>query len=283
MKKILMILTVMLGTALYAGISSVGVPSEKEVKRVSVILERENTLVLDGEVNLQSMAKLQMEFLELHDKLPEGEPIYLIINTPGGEAYAGSRFIDTVRASKRLVHTITIQSFSMGYELVQELDDRLILGTGILMHHRSKIGGIGGQLDGELESQLDFLKRFVEYFNKRAAKRIGISLEEFKASLVNELWLFGEEAVRLNHADAIVDAICGESLTGILVETKEVTSPLGTATVQTTTSKCPLIQGELDVKVDIVPNPSLPQELNVPNPLLPQELNQKYKNERKLP
>jgi ATP-dependent Clp protease protease subunit len=245
---------------------------KKEVKRVSVTLEQENTIFLNDSVNETSIAKLQIEFLEKHSKLPRSKPIYLILNTPGGSVFSGARFLDTVRATKRKVHTIILKAASMGYALVQELNDRLILGSGHLMHHRGKINGLSGQLNGELESQLDFIKRFTDNFDKNAAKRIGIPLEEFKASLVNELWLFGEEAVRLNHADAIADAVCGESLTGIIVEDKEVLSLLGKEKVQTTTSKCPLIQGFLDVKINGVSNPKMLQEFN-----------QKYKDERKLP
>ncbi|MCG3175364.1 MAG: ATP-dependent Clp protease proteolytic subunit [Candidatus Omnitrophica bacterium] len=245
---------------------------KKEVKRVSVTLEQENTILLNDSVNETSIAKLQIEFLEKHSKLPRSKPIYLLLDTPGGSILSGAKLLDTIRASKRKVHTITIFAASMGHVLVQELGDRLILGSGILMQHRARLSGISGQLDGEFESQLGFFKSLTEQFNKNAAKRIGVTLEEFKSSVLNEYWAFGSKAVEENHADAIADAVCGESLTGIIVEDKEVLSLLGKEKVQTTTSKCPLIQGFLDVKINGVSNPKMLQEFN-----------QKYKDERKLP
>ena len=48
---------------------------KKEIKRVSVILEQENTILLNDSVNETSIAKLQVEFLEKHSKLPKRKPI----------------------------------------------------------------------------------------------------------------------------------------------------------------------------------------------------------------
>jgi ATP-dependent Clp protease, protease subunit len=209
----------------------------------TIVLTDKNTVSFNEEFNSMSVAKKQVELFELAASSPEKD-LYLVMNSPGGSVFAGSLFIDTVRSLNKNVHTITVFSASMGYHTVQGLGIRYILPSGLLMSHRAYVGGLDGQFPGELNSRIKMLMESTEELDKVAAKRVGISLEDYKKLIHDELWLTGSKAVELNHADEVVQAVCDKSLSGTNIQ--EIRSFFGTFKVEF--SNCPLITGPISVK-----------------------------------
>lgn len=217
-------------------------PQTVAVAKKIIRLSETNTVSFDDEFTLTNVSKLQQKILEIDSKLPKSEPIRLVLNTPGGSVMAGKILIDMLSALDREIETITIFAASMGYNLVQAMGKRYILPSGILMSHRASISGVKGQIDGELESRVDFYKQLTEDLEVQAAARVGMSVEKYKKSIINELWVTGQKAVKTNHADEVVLAVCDASLKGV----NHNTIPTVFGRVHYTTSKCPLITGILD-------------------------------------
>lgn len=209
-----------------------------------ITLEDKNTIVFNQAFRGNYVSKKQMEFMEKVVKLGPKDPIYLVLNTPGGSVKAGNMFIDTLRAYPNPVHTITIFAASMGYNLVQAMDRRYILPTGELMSHKATIRGLGGTLKGSAESLLNFYVSMVDQLDKQAAKRVGITLEEYEQLVAPDYWVTGVNAVKANHADEIVYIICSESMLGEVTET--VRTPFGK--IRATFSKCPLITAPISIQ-----------------------------------
>jgi ATP-dependent Clp protease protease subunit len=208
----------------------------------TIILTDKNTVSFNDEFNSMTVAQKQMELFELAASSPEND-LYLVMDSPGGSVFAGSLFIDTVRALNKNVHTITIFSASMAYHTVQGLGKRLILPSGMLMSHRAAVGGLGGQFPGELNTRIKMLMDSTEELDRIAANRIGISLEDYKKLIHDELWLTGTEAVKQNHADEVVKAVCDKSLSG--TTSKEIRTFFGNINVEF--SNCPLITGPISI------------------------------------
>jgi len=173
-----------------------------------------------------------------------GKDIYITLYTPGGSISAGQLFFDTLNALPCTFHTITIFSASMGYQTVQNLGKRFILPSGILMSHRASISGLSGELGGELDSIMDLLKKNVKEMETVAANRVGITLEEYRSAISDELWMTGPQAVKMNHADEVVLVKCDNSLMGSRIV--DVQTFLGTLEVEF--SDCPLITAPLSVR-----------------------------------
>jgi ATP-dependent Clp protease protease subunit len=209
----------------------------------TIILTDKNTVSFNDEFNDMTVAKKQTELFQLAASSPEKD-LYLVMNSPGGSVFAGSLFIDTVKALNKNVHTITIFSASMAYHTVQGLGKRLILPSGMLMSHRAYVGGLKGQFPGELNTRIKMLMDSTEELDKIAASRVGMSLEDYKKSIHDELWLTGPESVKQNHADEVVRAVCDKSLSGSSVET--FMTFFGKINVEF--SKCPLITGPLSIE-----------------------------------
>jgi ATP-dependent Clp protease protease subunit len=212
-------------------------------KPVDIILTERNSVSFNKPFTSDYVAKKQLEIFSKNALLSKSDPIYLIMDTPGGSVTAGLSFIDSLKSLKRPVHTITLFAASMGYQVVQELGIRYITPSGTLMSHRGAISGIGGQVPGELNSRLNYVQGLLEQMNIRAAGRINVGVEAYKASIVNELWIFGQQAVDTKNADAVANVTCDTKLSSSKY-TEQLSTIFGRVNV--VFSKCPLISGPID-------------------------------------
>ncbi len=120
--KILLFLLAMMPALLFG--------AENKSKTKPILLTDANTISLRDSVNWSSMAQLQYDLLQKANKLDDDEVIYLILDTPGGSVAAGEMFIETLNGVKQPVHTIVIFAASMGFQITQATDVRLILRNG---------------------------------------------------------------------------------------------------------------------------------------------------------
>jgi ATP-dependent protease ClpP protease subunit len=213
-----------------------------ETKPKTLVLEENNTISFNNAFTSRYVAKKQVEAMTLCSKNPNSE-INLVLHTPGGSVTAGKRFFDTLRALPCKFNTITIFAASMGYQTVQNLGSRYIIPSGVLMSHRAFVRGIGGEIGGELDSIIKHIKDDVNELDTIAAKRIGQSLQDYKASIADELWMTSSVAKEGNHIDEVVLVKCGISLSGTRLES--VVNLFGRFDVEF--SKCPLVTAPLRV------------------------------------
>jgi ATP-dependent Clp protease protease subunit len=209
----------------------------------TIKLNSKNTINFNTPFDAMTVAQKQIELFNLAATSPEKD-IYLVMYSPGGSVSAGSLFIDTAKALGKNIHTITIFSASMGYNTVQGLGKRYILPSGVLMSHRAYVSGLQGQFPGELNQRIKMLMSSTEKLDAVAAKRSGLSLEDYKKLIHNELWLTGEDAVKAGHADEVVQAVCDESLSGSFI--KPFRTLFGIVNVEF--SNCPLITGPISIR-----------------------------------
>lgn len=211
----------------------------------AIVLTAENHIVFSGPVNDQSVAEAQMQLGLLSKKLGKSEVIYLVIDSPGGSVTAGNLFIDFANSLPQKIKPICIFCASMGYHMFQSFDERIVYSSSTLMSHRAKLGGLSGQVPGELESQLQAIKDILWEMDVKVSKRIGTSVESYQKLIYDELWLNGAKAVRMKHADRVAKIKCSDDLLNGTVDSKVMTM---FGPVDVTTSMCPLINGILDAK-----------------------------------
>lgn len=214
-----------------------------------ITIEKANTLVLNGAVTAESVAKLQLQLLKMSNTLSKDAVIYLVLKTPGGSIDEGVSLIEDLKNIPQKVHTITIFAASMGFMTVQSLGTRYITNNGVLMSHRAALGGLAGQISGELESRLAMIKRLVTYLEVISSNRMKMKLEDYKQMIVNEYWVHGFDAIGQNAADEKVGLLCGKSMMGTTTET--VKTFFGN--VDLIMSECPTIVGPVGIstaKVD---------------------------------
>ena len=211
-------------------------------KSVEINLTERNSVVFNQQFSGEYVAKKQLEVISKNNLIPRNNPLYIIMDTPGGSVTAGLAFIDTVRSLKRPVHTITIFAASMGYQVVQELGTRFITPSGTLMSHRGAVSGMSGQVPGELNSRLTYIMSLLEDMNRNAAKRAKMDIRDYKDAIINELWTYGHNAVATKHADFVADVRCDKKLSEG-TNSQEFVTIFGNLKV--VYSNCPLISGPI--------------------------------------
>lgn len=177
----------------------------------TIELNKNNTLVMNKEFDMESVSKVLSSAFELSVKNPNTD-LYLVLDSPGGSVMAGMNLLEGLKALPNKIHTITFYSASMGYQTVQNLGQRYITSYGVLMSHRAKLGGLGGQIPGELDVRLKFYKDLIKQLDVTTSKRVGLSLEDYSKLIHDEFWAIGNDAVEMGHADEVVNVKCSDEL-----------------------------------------------------------------------
>ena len=240
---------------LFAMILSLSVGAQDIKLTENIKLTADNTVVLRQSFNSSSVTALKQDLLKLNANLKSGYPIYLVLYSPGGSIQKGLELFEFIKGLNRPVHTVTIFAASMGFQTVQSLGKRYILKYGVLMSHKAR-GGFQGEFGGGL-SQLDsrygmWLKR-IDMLDKVTVARTNgkQTLQSYRASYDNELWLNGPEAVEKGYADAVATVSCDTTLTSQEIEQ---TFDLGFFRLNVTFSGCPLITSPLAIKGAMLTN-----------------------------
>jgi ATP-dependent Clp protease, protease subunit len=217
----------------------------------TVVLSSSNLITLSGEVNGDSVGRLGISARSLDSRFTR-KPIYLFMNTPGGEIQSGMELLESLKGLNRPVTTVTLFSASMGFQIVQGLGDRYILKNGVLMSHRA-YGEFKGNFGGKRPSQMDnryslWLTRLQEFDDQVVKRTKGKqTMESYQKAYADELWLTGTQAVRDGYADKIVMVKCDTSLSGT---TPHSITFLGLNIVYDL-DNCPINTGPMNIRVGL--------------------------------
>lgn len=203
-----------------------GTSASKDNGSDTVVLTKDNTLILNSEVNGESTSAIIAKAKELDSKLTSSErfsrskaPLYLFLNTPGGSIQSGLELIEALNGIDRKTNTITLFAASMGFQIAQNLNDRLILKNGVLMSHHAAgemQGSFGGvhpsQMDNRYQLWIDRVRELDEQTVKRTNGKQ--TYETYTKQYDKEMWLTGTKSVDQGYADRIVLVRCDSSLNG---------------------------------------------------------------------
>ena len=196
-------------------VSKAPVPNAAPAAATHVVLTKDNMLTINDEFNGQTVAAIQKQAKEMDARIPSKDPIYLVINSPGGSIDAGLEMISTLSGLRRPIHTVSLWAVSMGFQTVQGLGDRYILADGTLMSHKA-YGGFRGEFPGQLNNRLEYWLKRVTRMDQKAADRTAgkHTLKSYQALVENEFWCDGQDCVNEGFADKVVSASCDKSLEG---------------------------------------------------------------------
>ena len=141
--------------------------------------------------------------LERHN---DKDPIYLFINSPGGEVHSGFSIFDCARFVKPPVVTVvTGLAASMGsiITLCAKPEHRFAFPNSKILIHQPSISGIGGSVsDIEIHAKdlIETKHRIIDLY----VKECGRSPEEVKKALDRDNWMTPEAAVEWGHIKKIV-------------------------------------------------------------------------------
>lgn len=241
-------------TALAADKSPPAKPTQSVVvkKTTDIVLTVDNSVVLDDVTCDEVTARVAKKAKELDARLASGEPIYLVLNTPGGCIDDGLNMIEVLKRLNRPVHTVVLFAASMGFQITQQLGNRYILRDGTLMSHKAR-GGFYGEFPGQLDSRYSYYLKRISRMDEQAAKRTNgkHTFQSYRNLIENEYWCDGVDCVAQGFADKVATAKCDKSLDGI--RTEEIKFFFAGMRIQIFLNydKCPLITGLLDYDISV--------------------------------
>lgn len=207
------------------------------VNAKSITLSADNAMLINGPIDSESVTAAMLKLQELN-KVETDEPIYLVMNSPGGSIYDGFDFIRYAETSRRKIHTITIFAASMAFQIVQAMDVRYMSSYSTLMSHKAS-GGFSGEFPGQLDSRYNHVLSHLKEQDKKVVARTKgkQTLESYAKLIQNEYWADASKAIQDGFADEEVSMSCDESLEG----TNSRVINLGLFSADVTFSNCPLI------------------------------------------
>lgn len=224
--------------------------STKQTYSTDIVLTSTNSVALNGAVMSNSVSDVLLKVRELDSATPSTDPIYLILNTPGGSIDAGISMIEQLNSMNRPVITITLFAASMGFQTVQGVHGkRYITENGTLMSHRPK-GGFEGEFsatDGggsQVNTRYEYYRERVARMDRKAVERsTKITYAQYETMIASEYWCDGQNCVDKGFADKVVTVMCDKSLNGTTRKTQTSSFFGMEMTSESESANCPLITG----------------------------------------
>lgn len=72
-------------------LANIALAAEKQI-----ILNKTNFVVMGEEFTPESTTRVAIELRKIAEKAPANQPIYLILNTPGGDVFSGLELIENI-------------------------------------------------------------------------------------------------------------------------------------------------------------------------------------------
>lgn len=203
-----------------------------------IVLTESNTVSLRGPVDRSSIGDVIAELGKLSQTANEKDPIYLVLNTPGGSVMAGLELMQYMNTLRRPVHVVANFAASMGFHILQSSKVRYVTRYGTIMSHRAS-GGFEGDIPQQISSRLKHIIDLVGKMDEQVVARTNgkFNKETYAELIRDEYWSVGTTSIKDGFADELADLKCDNTLNGTV--TKIIRFAIFEAEVKF--SKCPLI------------------------------------------
>jgi ATP-dependent protease ClpP protease subunit len=226
----------------------------------SVTLSASNLVVLNGEVNGENVAGVISKAKELCNAANSGVAkkvglgketrLKLWLYTPGGSIQYGLELTEALNGLGCPVDTVTLFAASMGWQIAQNLGERLILKNGVMMSHHAtgqETGEFGGSVRTQMENRQQLWLDRVKELDEQTVKRTNgkQTYESYTKEYDHEMWLTGTKSVAEGYSDRVVSIRCDSSLSGVDTHT---ISFMGVP-IMYDLDKCPINTSPMNVRI----------------------------------
>lgn len=164
---------------------------------------------ISGGVNEKLAYRVNREILAMAFR-DEKKPIYLFINSPGGEVYSGFSIYDTARFVKPEIYTVVIGlAASMGslIALAAKKENRVAFPNAKLLIHQPLISGTLQGPASDLEIHAKDMIKLKEKINRLYAEETGRNYDEIVKATDRDRWFDPEEAKDFGLISRVVQSV----------------------------------------------------------------------------
>lgn len=172
------------------------------------------TVIKSTEVNPQDMiilydgidsntAALIVAQIQMLQNVRPQQPLYLMIDSSGGEVLEGVKIINAMNMSKRPVYTVVVNNASSMAAYIHSYGKkRYMMPDSFLMFHQASWSYTGSiQI---MENRIRFMKKLISTFDENVCKRSNVTLEELKRKESDEWWVLTDEALNRKLIDDVI-------------------------------------------------------------------------------
>ncbi len=175
-------------------------PGITKTKVTRLDVNPEQILFLNTEVNNESVEIL---IAEIEKRSVDHDELYMVLASPGGSVFAGTRLISYMEAAKAKVYTITYSiCASMCAQIHQHGYKRYMVDRSVLMFH-SAAGEVGGTLPS-MKSLLAFIDLETRKLDAYVADRAKTPRDQFGNLVIRDMWIAADDALTKNLSDGTV-------------------------------------------------------------------------------
>jgi len=176
---------------------------ENPTDALSLKFLKTRQILLTGEVNKALAEKIVRQLLVL--EADNNEPIYVFIDSPGGDADAGYAIFDMIRFINAPVYTIgmgLVASAGALILLAAPKERRLSLPNSHYLIHQPSSGMKGVATDIEIHARE--IEKMRERINKLIATETGKPFKQVEKDTDRDCWLNAEESVAYGLVSKII-------------------------------------------------------------------------------
>jgi ATP-dependent protease ClpP protease subunit len=169
------------------------------------------------------------------NQMSSKENVTVYLDTNGGSVEHGNKMLNEIQ--KYNLSCVAERAYSMGFVLLQGCNKRYITPYGRIMQHQISYGVQNEK--GKIDSYVNFIDQIEDELANMQASKINMSVESFRLKTMNDWWLIGNNAVKNNCVDNIINVYCDAKLTKM-----NYTKSFGP--YHQVYSRCPLVSEPID-------------------------------------
>lgn len=178
-----------------------------------ITLTSDNHVAVRSAINEETIGQVQKDMGTTIASNPNMTEIYMYINSNGGDVFSTNRMIENMmyyQDEGYNISCIASKAISGAFAILQACTNRYITSSSILMQHQMKAQKSGSVEN--LNTHMDFINELSNNLMRYQAKRMNMTLDDFKDAIKHDWWMVGESGIEHSAADYIVHVGCSHEL-----------------------------------------------------------------------
>lgn len=168
-------------------------------------LLKSRRLLLSEAVDMKTAQKI-IDLLFILEQESTEKPIYLFINSPGGEVNSGLAIYDVMQFIKPKIYTIgcgLVASIAAIIFLQPEKENRLSLPSSEFLLHQPSVGGIQGSAS-DLEIHANQILKMRTSLNQIIAQKTAQNMESVEKHTRRDFWMDAQQAYKYGMVGKVI-------------------------------------------------------------------------------